>query len=498
MTVSKFYVTTPIYYVNDRPHLGHSYTAIAADILARYQRLTHKKVFFLTGTDEHGAKIEAIAQKNNKTPKELADENSEAFRKNWKLLNISFDKYIRTTDPGHVLAVQKALQKLYNKGIIYKGEYEGLYCVGCEQYKTESDLVNGECPDHKVKPQLVKEESYLFKLSSFEKKLKSKIESKELGIYPKEKRNEVISFLEKGLKDISISRKNVKWGVPLPFNSDFTAYVWIDALLNYLTGLGWKGDLELSSFWPPEVQLMAKDILRIHSTIWPALLLALDIPLPQTIFAHGYFTINGQKMSKSLGNVIWPEELVKKFGADATRYLLISACPFGKDGDLSLDKLEEKYNSDLANGIGNLTNRILTMLENKLNGVVPKVLNHIPNSLTGLIEDYDLLFYRMSLDEITKRLMDICLELDKRIDQESIYRLDSDRFSKEIYSLVESLRIWAWLAMPFMPETSDSIFEKLGLDIGEEKDKSLYSAMEWGGIKTGTRINKGDVLFPRL
>ncbi len=359
---NKFYITTPIYYVNDKPHIGHAYTTVAADVLARWHRSLGEQVFFLTGTDEHGVKVAQAAQQAGQSEREFCDGKAEDFKNAWQLLNIQYDNFIRTTDPTHEAAVQKVLQALYDKNLIYKGEYEGLYCSGCEQYKIADDLLDGKCPDHQIEPQRMKEESYFFKLSHFQKELEKRIAGDELKIEPKERKNEVLSFIKSGLTDISISRQNVSWGIPLPFDSKFTTYVWVDAFLNYLTGLGWdpvrssNGDHGASGekippnplaslkrersgpflkgetwgdFWPPDIQLMSKDILRVHATIWPSLLLALQLPLPRRIFVHGFFTIEGQKMSKSLGNVIWPEQLVQKFGADGARYLLLAATPFG-------------------------------------------------------------------------------------------------------------------------------------------------------------------------
>ncbi|HDL75027.1 MAG TPA: methionine--tRNA ligase [bacterium] len=458
----KFYITTPIYYVNARPHIGHAYTSIAADVLARYHKIINDKVFFLTGTDEHGAKIEQAAQKKNKSVKEFCDENAENFKKTAKALNVNYDKFIRTTDKEHEEAVKKALNVLYEKGFIYKGEYEGLYCVDCEQYKSKNDLVNGKCADHQKEPELMKEESYFFKLSSFENEIKEKIESDEFEIKPEERKNEVLSFLKGGLQDISISRKNVKWGISLPFDNKFTAYVWVDAFLNYLTGIKWNGEpKKVLEFWPPSVQLMSKDILRVHATIWPAMLLALEISLPKKLFIHGYFTIDGQKMSKSLGNVIWPEDLIEKFGVDATRYLLLSACVFGKDGDISLDKLKEKYNADLAGGIGNLVSRVRAMAEKK------QILSHeqISNSNLQIELDKTWKIWKDSLDEFKFneclnsiwKLISFC---DKYIEKERPWERPDKEQTIIISDLLLVINNIAQLLKPFLPETSEKILSK--------------------------------------
>ena len=454
----KFFVTTPIYYVNDKAHCGHSYTTIIADVLARYHRLKDEKVFFLVGTDEHGGKIEEKAKSIDKDVQQLCDDNSKFFKEIWRKLNISYDNFIRTTDLDHIKSAQKALQFLYDKGFIYKGSYEGLYCLGCEQYKTKSDLIDNKCPDHKTEPELIKEESYLFKLSQFEDDLRKKIESDEFEIKPVEKKNEVLAFLKQGLRDISISRKNVKWGIPLPFDPKFTAYVWVDAFLNYLTGIGWNGNpKELPEFWPPNIQLMSKDILRVHATIWPALLMALGISLPKKLSVHGYFTINGQKMSTSLGNVIWPEEMIEKFGVDATRYLLISVCSFGRDGDISWEKLTEKYNSDLAKGLGNLLARVITIAGkvktkpqiSKLKGVIDKTWKE----------------YRFCLDELKLKgalisIWELISYCDKYVEQEKIWEKPEDKLLV-VNDLLFALAEIAQMLKPFLPDTSDKIFKQL-------------------------------------
>jgi len=464
---NKFYITTPIYYVNDKPHLGHAYTTLVADVLVRYFKLKGEKVFFLTGTDEHGAKIEKAAKEAKKSLQEFCDEKAEQFKKAWANLNISYDKFIRTSDKEHIEAVQNVLKVLFNKGLIYKGTYEGLYCPGCEQCKTKEDLIDGRCQEHKLEPELMKEESYLFKLSLFQDILKEKIESDELEIIPKERKKEVLSFLKKPLQDISISRQKVKWGVPLPFDQKLTLYVWIDAFLNYLTGLGWKGDVkEAPDFWPADLHLMSKDILRVHATIWPALLLALGLPLPKRIFVHGYFTIDGQKMSKTLGNVIWPDEIVEKFGADGARYLLLSNMSFGKDGDISWQKLNEKYNADLANGLGNLLSRTIKL--NETLSVQPENQESI-SDLCKLIEE---LKFKEALDQIWQKIN----WANKHIEEKQLWILTKDnpqeaqKILKELLSLILQV---AECLLPFIPETAQKIKEQI-------------------------RENNSQILFPRV
>lgn len=471
----KFYITTPIYYVNDQPHIGHSYTTIAADVLSRYHRIQKEKVFFSVGVDEHGAKIEEAAKKTGKTPKQLCDANSKIFKKAWQDLNISYDGFIRTTNPYHKKIVQKVLKTLHDQGIIYKGTYEGLYCVGCEQYKTKSDLINGKCPDHQTKPMIIKEENYIFKLSQFENILRDKIEKDKFEIKPKERKKEVLQFLKKGLQDISVSRQRVKWGVVLPFDKSHTAYVWVDAFLNYLTVIGWDGNpKKLSNFWPPDLQLMSKDILRVHATIWPALLLALNIPLPKKLFVHGYFTINGQKMSKSIGNVILPNQMIDKFGNDGTRYLLLSACPFGRDGDISWEKLFERYNADLAKGLGNFAARTLALatsrgmkdIKQKDIAKNQKVNKEIKKTWKNYKKAMDEIKFSVAMEEIWK-LIGFC---DKYIEKEKPWE-QSENQLEVIQDLMIALSNIAEMLAPFLPHTSDKILKKIK---SKSKGKPLF------------------------
>jgi methionyl-tRNA synthetase len=488
MAKKKFYITTPIYYVNDRTHLGHAYTTIVADVLARYHRLRGERVFFLTGTDEHGGKIEQAAKKFKKTPKQLCDENSAKFKEIWQKLNISYDNFIRTTDSFHETAVKKALEVLYKKGLIYKGVYRGLYCLGCEQYKTKSDLIEGKCPDHKTEPEVMEEESYLFNLSGFQSDLEEKIKKDELIIRPEGKKKEVLKFLKGGLKDISISREKVKWGIPLPFSPNMSVYVWIDAFLNYLTGIGWNGDPEkIPEFWPPDVQLMAKDIIRVHATIWPAILLGLGISLPKQLFVHGYFTLEGQKMSKSLGNVIWPEELIKKFGVDGTRYLLLSACCFGKDGDISWKKLEEKYNADLAKGIGNLLSRVITIGEKlgfKSESLdIKHIHKEFKTKIDSIWEKYKEALKEFKFDRALISVWELISFCDQYIEKRKLWEKSKEQ-KICILCLLYTLSEITKMLEPFLPETSNKILCQLGIESDEKK--CVFS------------VEKGKSLFPRL
>lgn len=492
---NKFYITTPVYYVNDKPHLGHAYTTVAADILARWHRAHGEDIFFLTGTDEHGAKVAQAAAKAGRAAPEFCDGQAEDFKSAWQALNIQYDNFIRTSGSAHQAAVQKVLQILYDKELIYKGEYEGLYCVGCEQYKITDDLIDGKCPDHQIEPQLMKEESYFFKLSHFQKELERKVADDELIIRPKERKNEVISFIHSGLKDISISRKNIYWGVPLPFDKNYTAYVWVDAFLNYLTGLGWDGSpvykfisssvnkentnaeklanlqTDKLNFWPPDIQLMGKDILRVHATIWPALLLALELPLPKKFFVHGFFTLGGQKMSKSLGNVIWVSELAEKFGADAARYLLMAATPFGQDGDVSWEKLTEQYNADLANGLGNLVSRVFNLIEQNFPAGV-KTINGVNLKVDDLMKD-------LKLFEALARVREKIDWANRHIDETKLWDLvkkDKSGAEKVLGELLGAIIKIGECLECFMPGAADKIL--------------LAARAE--------KIQKGEALFPRI
>jgi len=477
----KFYVTTPIYYVNSDPHVGSAYTTIAADIVARWHRLLGDDVFFLTGTDEHGQKIQDIAEERKIKPKEFVDSVAQKFKDTFKLLNISNDYFIRTTNKEHEKEVKDILQKLYDKKFIYKGEYEAYYCVGCEQYLNKSDLVDGKCPLHKKEPEIIKEESYMFKLSAFQDKLLKLIKDEKFEILPIKKRNEMISFISSGLQDVSISRKKSKvyWGIELPFDKEHTCYVWVDAFWNYLTGL--QIEKKFDEFWPPDVQLMANDILRVHSTIWPALLLALDYELPRLMFIHGYFTIDGQKMSKSLGNSISPKILVEKYGTDSLRYFLIRNIPFGEDGDFSEQSLRDRYNNELANKLGNLVSRVLALAEkNGIEKTDNKLLKKLKlKEIEKYINNYE---FDKSLNEIFA-FIDNCNEYVQ--DKKPWETKDK----KVLYELLDSIKAVAILLWPFIPGTSEKIAEQIGFEI-------KYSEIE-KPIKI-KKVKKGDILFKKI
>ncbi len=498
----KFYITTPIYYVNAQPHLGHTYTTVAADVLARFARLVGKDVFFLTGTDEHGAKIASKAKEEGMSPQQWADMISAKFQLAWDELNISHNNFIRTTSLAHQRAVQYALQYMFDKGDIYLGKYEGWYCQGCEQYKSEKDLVDGLCPDHQHPPERMSEETYIFRLSKYAPILAEKIAKDEIKIRPLERKKEILSFYQGGVKDVSFSRRQVKWGIPMPWDEDHTAYVWADAFLNYLTGLNWNGEGEKApNFWPPELQLMIKDILRVHATIWLAMLLSLDLALPKQFFVHGFFLIDGQKMSKSLGNVISPFDLKDKYGTDGARYLLMSATTFGRDGDISWAKLDEKYQADLAKGLGNLASRLTAMAaklrqqggELKEGGAVFK--------LPHLLADYQEAMTNIRPDEALAVIWRMVGWCDKYITEHKPFNLigkNNLAAGRHLYVGLESLRIISVLLWPFMPETAEKIWQSLGWKTSAIEKERFDKLVSWGMLSAGVEIQKIAPLFPRI
>lgn len=461
----KFYITTPIYYTNAKPHIGHAYTTIACDVLARWNRQQGKETFFLTGTDEHGAKIEKKAKEEGIEPQKFVDGFAEIFQGLWKELNISNDNFIRTTSPTHKQAVQKVLQTLYDNGSIYKGSYKGMYCVGCEQFKSENELVDGKCPDHGTVPEEMEEECYLMKMNKWQDTLIEKIKSDEFKIQPQRYKNEILSFLEsQSLEDVSISRKNLAWGIPLPFDAEHTTYVWIDAFLNYLTGLGWNGDIaNIPEMWPAEIEMIGKDILRVHATIWAATLLNLGIALPKSFVVHGHIQSAGKKMSKSLGNVIAPEEMMEKFGTDGTRYLLMSGGSFGEDLDLTMERMTEKYNADLANGLGNLVSRVIKLgAEIELREDKEKVISH-QSSVNKLIGENNF-------DGALEYVWQIVREANKFIEDNKPWELaktDEIKFKEVMEKLLSDLNIIAHLIEPFMPQTSSKIKSALDTKVAK-------------------------------
>jgi len=465
-----FYVITPIYYVNAKPHVGHAYTTIVADCVARYQRLSGKEVFFSVGTDEHGMNIEKRAEEAGKPPEIFVAEIALIFKDLWAKLNISYSKFIRTTDPEHKEAVQKVLQDFYDRKIIYKGFYEGLYCTGCEQFKVRSDLALDKCPDHNRAPEIMKEETYLMKMTELQPELIRKIENDELEVRTEKYKKEILSFLKnEKLEDISISRKNVSWGIPLPFDDTHTTYVWLDAFLNYLTVLGWDGDREkMPREWPADVQFLGKDILRVHATIWPIMLLHLGFPLPKLLFTHGHILSGGRKMSKTIGNTISADLMIEKFGVDGTRYLLMSAGTFGEDVDLTMERMTEKYNADLANGLGNLLSRVIKLSEQ---------LEKLP-FWTKITKDfYPSLIEEYKFSEALERIWHEVRNANKYIDDHKPWELvtgNKDEFIKVMDYLFLKISGIAYKLKPFMPGTS----EKIEKALRERKTTSLFERIK--------------------
>ncbi|MDP4000901.1 MAG: methionine--tRNA ligase [bacterium] len=456
----KFYITTPIYYVNDKPHIGHAYTTVAADVLARLHRQLGEDTYFLTGTDEHGAKVASSAEKAGKKTEEFVDENSAKFSLAWDRLDIVPDDFIRTTEDRHKISVTKFLEKLKNSGKIYEGEYVGLYCEGHEAFVKETDLVEGVCPDHKTKPQKLKEKNWFFKLSDYGDLLKERISNDDIRISPQVRKKEVLSFIEQGLEDIAISRPNVKWGIPLPWDNEQTVYVWVDALFNYCSAIGYGADKEkFEKFWPADIQIMAKDIIRFHCIIWPALLLAVREKPPERIFAHGFFTVNDQKMSKSLGNVIDPNDWVDKYGPDAVRYFLLREVPFGKDGDVSEDKLKERYNADLANGLGNLFSRVTNMVEKFLDGDIGEFVKS-PKDLSEAFQDLKDLNFSEGLVKIWEEIAWANKLIDKAKPWDLV-KTDKAKVEELLKNLVALLYDIALKLSPVMPSTADTIRKNL-------------------------------------
>ena len=464
----KFYVTTAIDYTDDVIHIGHAYQKIVADVVARYHRLLGEEVFFLTGTDEHGGKVENAAEKANELPKDFADRISTADQKELGSLNISYDRFIRTTDPDHIDVVNEFWKKVATAGDIYAADYEGLYCEGCEGYVTKSDLVDGKCPYHPTKKlQTLKEKNYFFRWSKYQEFLESCIKNRPEFVQPESRRNEMLAFLGRGLRDIPISREKLKWGIPVPGDPSQVIYVWFDALINYISGAP-------EGFWPANLHLLGKDNTRWHALLWPAMLKSAGYELPKTIYAHGFISLKGKKISKSIGNVIRPSELVQKFGADAVRYYLLRTKNLGDDGDLSLDKLTGVYNADLANGLGNLVSRVAKLCEKSkitfiLNGKRSRVRYDKSLEVAEFLDEYK---FNEALGKIWQKIA----KLDKVIDTKKPWKLEGSDLEKVLNTLVEGVREVAVLLEPFLPETAKKIQKRFA----------------------GPEIKAGEPLFPRI